>query len=606
MTTQDTPFFSEKDEHTTIRETLRYVGRTLLLIWHSSPRWSVMNMAMIMVRGAVPLLVLWAIMLLVDNTMAQVESEAFDLIQTLRALGLVGAFLVVNPLFGSVHEYIKENHRFCLQLYISNLIHSKTTTIDYEYYEDATYQNVFFRTITDSLSKPQNVFYNITSVMQSALTICAVGSVLFTIHWLFPLIILVIGIPILLVRIRISRKLFKFLRSQTSDERRTLYYERVLTSKEFAKELRIFGLGNYFRHLYRITTTQLHKNRQRIVRKHIVRETLTQIGVSLLTVGLFGAVVYGVTVGAMTVGALAMYFMAMYRCYGLAISMLQNIASLYESNLFLRNFFFFIDMPTSENTANEAFPRYLKQGISVKNVSFKYSNTERTVLQNISFDIHAGETVAILGANGSGKSTLIKLLCGLYKPTKGTIEIDGIEIEKINSTDFARNVSAIFQDFMLYNASATDNIRFGDIRTHATPENVRAAAQNAGIDGVFANLKNGYDTQIGFLTPESEMLSQGEWQRTALARSFFNNSQIIVLDEPTASLDIFTEAQLVNNFRQITHDRTAIIVSHRMSTIRMADRIIMLRDKQIAEVGTYDELMKKRGYFFEMVSELDR
>lgn len=604
MTTQPKDFVFDTAS-TTFAETVRHVVRTLQLIWQSSPRWSIFNMLMIIVRGAVPLLMLWAIMLLVDTTVEQVSAKAFDFSQTLGALAIVGAFLVLNPLAASVHSYVKDHHSFCLQLYVSSRLQAKTTTIDYQYFEDAAYQDIFYRTINDSLSRPQAVFYDIVGVLQCLLTIGIMSVVLLTVHPAVPFVIVLIGLPILAMRIRTSRRLFELLRAQTEEERRVIYYDRVLTSRDFAKEIRIFGLGQHFRRLYRAATTDLHTTRQRIVRRYIVREALTQIVVSILTVGVFGGVVYMASVGAMTVGALAMYFMTMHRCYATATEALQHIASLYESNLFLKNFYIFIDMPTGNARATAHFPKPMQQGISVEHVSFKYANTTRTVLSDVSFSIAPGETVAILGANGSGKSTLIKILCGLYKPTSGSVCVDGIPLTDIQAASFQENVSAIFQDFMLYNASAADNIRFGNLRAEATEETIRAAARNAGIDELFANLRHGYQTPIGFLTPDSEMLSRGEWQRTALARSFYNDAQIIVLDEPTSSLDIFTEAQLVSNFRQITRNRTSIIVSHRLSTIRLADRIIMLRDKGIAEQGSFEELMARRGYFYQMIKELE-
>jgi ATP-binding cassette subfamily B protein len=243
---------------------------------------------------------------------------------------------------------------------------------------------------------------------------------------------------------------------------------------------------------------------------------------------------------------------------------------------------------------------------SLKECSFKYPNTERTVLNNISLDIHRGEIVSIVGCNGSGKSTLVKILCGLYEPTSGSIELNGKPMSQYSQQDISENITAIFQDFMLYNTSAHDNIWYGNLSEDSDIERIQLATQKSGIAPVFEKLKDGYDTALGNLFPNSEMLSQGEWQRTALARSFYSKARIIILDEPTSSLDAFTEASLIDNFRDITQGRTAIIISHRLSTIRMADRIIVLNNKKIAEIGTFDELMSQQGFLFSMVENLNK
>lgn len=252
------------------------------------------------------------------------------------------------------------------------------------------------------------------------------------------------------------------------------------------------------------------------------------------------------------------------------------------------------------------FPKEITQGIKFNNIGFKYRNTNTWVLQGLNFTIKPGETIAIVGANGSGKTTLIKLLAGLYEPTEGKIFVDATDWSSIRSDELAKNVSVIFQDFMLYNVSAQDNIWYGNVQGERNDELIHGAAKDAGVHNLFSSFAKGYDTTLGNLFKGSQPLSQGEWQRTALARSFYNQATLILLDEPTSSLDAFTEAKLLDHFKSITQNRTAVIVSHRLSTIKLADRIVVLDQGRMAEIGSPHELEAKKGHYKEMVDSLKR
>lgn len=593
---------SDTEEYASFSQSVRYIGRALRLVWQSGRLWSLLNAVLIVVRGMLPLAMLWIVRQLVDTAVEQVASGQPDFVSMAQVLVLMGVMFVVNSMTASLHSIVKHRQSFLLNRHISTLIHGKTTSVSFLFFEDTQYQNVYFRAVTNSLSKPQAVFYNIISVLQNSLTLCAIAIVLVSVHWLMPIAVVVIGLPVVWLRIAYSRRYYNLLRAQTDDERRVQYYNRVLTAKEFAKEVRLFGLARIFRRRYLSKSLKLHRRRERIMLRHALVEAGVQLLVSAAMLVVFGFVIYLATTGSMSVGALAMYFMALHRAYGMAQGLLSSIAALYEANLFLKNLFEFVDMPVGTACATAHFPNPIKRGIRFRDVSFKYPNTERTVLESVSLDIGRGETVAIVGTNGCGKSTLAKLLCGLYEPTAGTVEVDGVSIATIDRGEIAHNMSAIFQDFMLYNATARDNIRFGNVDDVAEGDKIRRAARRAGVDELFERMPKGYSTPLGHMFPGSEMLSQGEWQRVALARSFFNDeAQIIVLDEPTSSLDAFTEADLIENFRDITRGRTAVIVSHRLSTIRLADRVIVLKDKHIAEEGTYDELLRRGGYFAQMV-----
>lgn len=572
-----------------------YLFRTLLLIWHSSPQWSLANAILVIIRGLIPLAQLWAVKVIIDITTTQVSSGVFDLSEVLWGLSLMAGLFVVSSITESIHAIVKERHSYHLSNIIADIIHKKTTTIDYGFFDDANYHDIFFRAVAESSTKPQGVFYNVVNLIQQSLTIGSLAILLTTIHWLLPIVILLLGLPIIIVRIRFSRRYYALQREQTNDERRAQYYNRVLTAREFAKEIRIFRLADHFKQLYRETVASLRRKRVKLMISDSIRESIVQLIASILFVIVFGFVMFRAVTTQMSVGSLAMYLMALQRSYGVAQDLLSRIATLYDLNLFLKNFYSFIDMSNYYHRGGEKEHDNEAQAgsITFSNVSFNYPNTTRTVLHDITFSINKGDTIAIVGKNGCGKSTIIKLICGLYEPNEGKVSVNG-------------TISAIFQDFMLYNASAADNIWFGDIHREATPDGITQAAEKAGINKLFQELPKGYDTQLGTLTSESEMLSQGEWQRVALSRSFYADSDIIVMDEPTSSLDAFTEAALIDNFRAITHGRTAIIVSHRIASIKMANKIMVIDNHTIADFGSYDQLISKNGLFKEMMNSLEK
>lgn len=597
--------------------TLTYIFRAMKLIWKSSPKSSLLNAFFVVVRGVLPLLMLYIIKQLIDTLITSVKTASVDTdIKSIVMsdfsflLVAVAALFVLNSLGASLHTLVKEKQTFSLRQSIAKIIHDKAEKIAYVNFEDPKFQDAFHRAVSESKDKPQQIFYNLLGAMQSTITLCAFGYILLSTHWLMPIMILFIALPIVVLRIYFSRKFYAIRREQTTEERRLNYYSRILTAKEFAKELRLFGLGKIYKKKYDDTATELHHTRENVLLRNTLHEALTQLAISALMVVVFVFVIHQTLLGTITIGAIAMYFMALYRSYGMAQNLLQHIASIYDSNLYLKNLFEFIDMPidTHNDNVTSVTQADSKSDIvySLRNCSFKYPNTQRTVLNDISLDIRRNEIISIVGCNGSGKSTLVKLLCGLYEPTSGIITLNGKQLSSFSPDELSDNITAIFQDFMLYNASAHDNIYYGNIAEAPDTDRVITSAHKSGIAPVFENLKNGYNTALGNLFPDSEMLSQGEWQRTALARSFYSKAGIIILDEPTSSLDAFTEAALVDNFRQITNGRTAIIISHRLSTIRMADRIVVLDNKRICEMGTFDQLISQDGLFARMVHSLNK
>jgi ATP-binding cassette subfamily B protein len=278
------------------------------------------------------------------------------------------------------------------------------------------------------------------------------------------------------------------------------------------------------------------------------------------------------------------------------------LAALYENSLFLNDLYEFLDLERKIAEPDQPLPvpAPMQVGITFDHVNFQYPNSPREVLRDVSLEIEPGEVIALVGENGSGKTTLIKLLCRLYEPTSGQIKLDNINLNRFESPQLRQHISIIFQDYVKYNLTARENIRFGNLDIADESESIVEAARRADAHDVIASLPRGYDTVLGKLFESGEELSIGQWQKVALARAFLRDSQIIVLDEPTSAMDPKAEYEVFLKFRELLNGRSAILISHRLSTVRMADRIYVLDKGSIVESGTHSELMKRAGTYADL------
>ena len=586
------------------RQGIRLILKSAKIVWESSPKWSIINIFLVFIRGLIPLVLLYLIKLLIDevsNTiLLPVENRTYT--GALIVVGYAGLLFLMNSLSATLSTLAREKQSYQVNDYIQGLIYDKTTKIQYSFFENPDYQDVYFRAISDANYRPTRIFYGLVGLIQNFITIILLGGVLLTINWWMSVILIFAVIPTAIQRMLYARKSFLLHRSQTEDERRLSYYNRLLTYRDYAKELRIFDLGNLFNIRLITFRNLLRKEQLKLLIRKTRGEIITLSFTTIVIIGFYSLITINTIKGIISGGAMVMYFLALQRGYGYFQELLSKLSSLFEDSLFIRNFveFLNIELQLDDIKRDRLFPKKISECIEFRNIKFKYEHSRNWVLNDVSFKINPGETIALVGINGSGKTTLIKILSGLYEPDEGQILIDNVELKEIDRSSLADNISVIFQDFMLYNVPARENIWFGNVKDKINEDGIVKAAQDAGVHQLFSNLPKGYDTLLGNLFKDSEQLSQGEWQRVALARSFYNNAQVIILDEPTSSLDAFNEAKLISHFKEITKGKTSIIISHRLSTISLADRIVVLKDSKLEEIGTYDELISKKGVFFEM------
>ncbi len=588
-----------------IHISLKLIKKTLKLVYQSSKKWSLINGLMTLVRGVVPLLLLFLVKELIDVTEAYLNDSENNSGTLYFVITITGLFFLVNAISGSLSNLFRERQRHYVNDYIQNIIHRKTVNIPFSYFENSNYQDIFYRALSEANYRPGRVFYGLLQISQSILTLCLIALVLSGLHWgMIPLLI-ISGVPVLYFRLKYTRLIYAHRKEHTEDERRVQYFNRLLTARDFAKELRIFNLGATFKGEYEKNKMELRDKQWALAKSKTFSELFVQVFSTVVLILVIAFVLSEAVSGKISIGAMAMYFLALQRIYAVLQTLLTGVSSLYEDVLFLRNFYEFEKIKLKDDQSEAIFPSQIYEGVELKNVSFTYPNTNKEVLKGINLKIPKGKTVALVGRNGSGKTSLVKLLCGLHRPDSGGVFIDNVPFDSIKQHEIAKNISVIFQDFMLYNVSAQNNIQFGNMQRQLTEEGVSEAAAKAGIDQLFRSYKSGYQTTLGTLFKGSQMMSQGEWQRTALARSFYNtDAQIIILDEPTSSLDAFTEAKLISHFKEIITNKTAVIVSHRLSTIKLADIVVVLAHGKVEEVGAPDELMSKKGYYYDMINSL--
>ncbi|MDP2045133.1 MAG: ABC transporter ATP-binding protein, partial [Deltaproteobacteria bacterium] len=353
---------------------------------------------------------------------------------------------------------------------------------------------------------------------------------------------------------------------------------------------------------FRELRKRLRVEKLQISARRSLADLITQASATLAIFGALAFVAYQAVEGMITIGDMVMYYGAFQRAQGSLQEVWSSLTTLYEDNLFLANFNEFLDLKPQlvEPPTAVAFPRPIKAGIVLERVNFRYPTAERTVLEDINLQILPGQMVALVGENGSGKTTLIKLLCRLYDPVSGNIAVDGIDLRQFDPMAIRREVSVILQNYARYCLTARENIWLGEISLPADDDKIFHAARQTRADDFIQKLPRGYETVLGHEFEDQGELSQGEWQKVALARAFLRDAQLIILDEPTSWMDARAEYEVFQSFRKMFMDRMVLLISHRFSTVRLADYIYVLEGGKIIEGGSHDDLIQRRGKYAQL------
>lgn len=554
---------------------------------------------LLVLEAGLGLAALYLVKLIVDavtNTITQ-PFTSFEGIATVIALA--GLVTVAHSAVRSLSGLVAEIQGQVAADYVNSLLLGRAVEMDLEFYETPSYYDMLTRAQQGGAGRPAHVVSNIMHMGQNTLALLAVGGLLLSIHWMVVVILLLATLPSLLIRFRFVKMLYQWSRRRIRLEREASYLQWLISGDQPAKEIRLFNLGQPLLDRFDALRTLLRQERIKISKRRTAQETtVTTIGNAAFYISA-GYVAYGVFQGNQTIGELVLFLQTFQRGQAALLTLLGNITGLYEDGLYVSNLFELFDLKNHivETENPLPLPATLREGIVFENASFRYPGAQRDALKDISLTIRPGEVVALVGENGSGKTTLVKLLTRLYEPYKGQITLDGQPISSYSLTDYRRIFGVIFQDYAHYYMSARENIRFGDITLPPDDPRIDEAARKSGADAFISQLPNGYDTMLGKLFDGGEELSIGQWQKVALARAFARDSQVVVFDEPSSALDAQAEYEMCAHFHDLIGGRAAVIISHRLSTIKLADTIYVMDHGRIVERGTHAELMAYTGIY---------
>ncbi len=564
------------------------------------------NFLLSIIQGIAPFAVIYLLKLIVDKlTNINDFFNSNDAYNTILILIIItGVFFLIQLSVSTLIVEFRERFGQSITKHIASLVQKKYTDLDIERLENSEQQDTIHRGIQESGYRPVKIINDYMNFSQSIISLVVLIILLLKIHWLVFIMIFISAIPEFIIRIWYSRKLYKFTKTNSQKEREIYYYNYILTSKTFAKELRLFDIERYFTNKFKNIQNYLFKEKNKINSKRTIFVLITQIFTISLIFITFGIITDLAIKQLISIGTVVLFFLIFQRGFSVMKDLFQSTSNIVENHIFFKDFKKFIKLEKKFlNSISENTLQPIEKEVFVDNISFKYPSSKRETLFDVSFSIPKGKITALVGANGSGKSTIIKLLCGFYQPTKGNIYFDNQEISNYKSNYIREQITAVFQDFALYNISASQNIALGDINKPYDFELIKQAAQKADINQVLEQLPNSYNTVLGNLFEKGEDLSVGQWQKIAIAKAFYRNSNILLLDEPSSALDIETEINLFEKLKTLSQNKAVLLVTHRLTSLNWVDNIIVLENGTIVEQGTQNELINRKGKFFEMYNK---
>ncbi|MEO1144615.1 MAG: ABC transporter ATP-binding protein [Cyanobacteria bacterium J06638_22] len=576
--------------------------RLLRLVWDAAPGLLVLTLTVTVGLALIPATQLYVNKLIVDRVIADIATPGVDWTPLLWLVGAGLSLMLAQSGLTQANNYLSQVLSDRFTLHANRVLLQQAIQLDLAHYELPAFYDTLSRAQQSGSSYPVRILETLINLARNTITFAGLLGLLLSFHPLIVLLLVGASLPALWVGIRFSGVRFRMMRRQTQSGRLAEYLQKVLTTQEFVKEVRLYNLGDYLLGQWQEIRDRFNRELAGVAGK----QAWLRFGVGLMsTLGFYGAytwVIVDTLRQRVTIGDLTMYTSAFQQSQGLIQNILFNVALVYEYNLFVTQYFEFLSLEPEVVSPSHpvAFPAPMHEGLVLQNVGFTYPGATEPTLRNLNLSVKPGESIALVGMNGAGKTTLLKLLTRFYDISQGNITIDGVPLHAFDLADLRRNVGVVFQDFSRYNLSVQDNIGFGDLEHHQDLDRIDKAAKDAGASGLINALDYGYQTILGKTFEESAELSGGQWQKVGLARAFMTPAQILILDEPTAALDAIAEFDLFQRFQELTRGKMTFLVSHRFSTVRMADRIIVLEHGTIREMGSHNDLMDKGGMYAEM------
>nr|WP_089943856.1 ABC transporter ATP-binding protein [Candidatus Entotheonella palauensis] len=588
---------------------LPYLPRILALVWTAARGWTLAWSGLLLIQALLPVATVYLTRAAVDSLafMAASGGVGRELDSIWSEPILIWGALLFGAALGNectrgAMSWVQTAQAERVQDHIRSLIHRKSMQVDLAFYDSPDSYDRLHRARDEAESRPLALIHHIGILLQYSLTLLAMGAALAPFGLWLPIALLVSTLPAFIAMIRSGMRYHQWWLRTTAEERRTWYYDWLLTAGEPAAELRLFGLGRRFQAAYQSLRQKLRIENLQLAKTQSRAEVMAGALAVGITATAYGWMIWQARQGIWTLGEIALFYQAFHQGQRFMRGILDHAGQIYSNILFLESLFDFLALqPRVIDTAKPVrIPGALRQGIGFRQVSFRYPGSRGLALDRFNLDIPAGQMVAIVGGSGAGKSTLVKLLCRLYDPDAGRIEIEGIDIRHYPLAELRQMMTVLFQSPVHYQATVTDNIGLGHGAGQAwqpTAASVRAAARAADAEAIIDRLPEGYDTMLGKRFDEGTELSGGQWQHLALARACWRQVPIILLDEPTSAMDPWSEADWMERFRTYAAARTAILITHRMTMAMRADIIHVMRHGRIVESGCHRQLLAKGEFY---------
>jgi ATP-binding cassette subfamily B protein len=583
---------------TAVAGTVRGLPKVVRLTWQASPALTIVLAVITLVSGLLPTATAYIAKLLLDSVVAAIQhtGSTGDIVRVVAFQFGVLALTAISGALTSIAQTLLQER---MTLTIRHQVMRHASDLELAYFEGSASYDMLRQAAQEAPTRPMVMMNSALGLVRTAITFGSMIALLIAISPLLALVALLAPIPAFISQSRYGSRAFWLTIMMSPLKRRMDYLSSLVTTDTYAKETKLFGLGPYFVDRFRRLGAVSYERQ----RKLTVNRNLNSTGWGLLSTAVGSAIALYIALeavgGRLTLGDLALYTAAATTVQTSMAGLFTAFAGMYENNLYLDTLYRFLG--TEPRIVAPPQPRRLPSTveghIEFDSVTFTYPGAETPALDGVSFEIRPGETVAVVGRNGAGKSTLFKLLCRLYDPTGGRILLDGVDIREFDPVELRAQISAMFQDYVTYQGTAAENIGLGDLVRLEDRPHIEESARRAGADERIQELPSGYDTPLGRWFDQGVSLSGGEWQKIALARAFQREGPILVLDEPTSALDAQAEHDLFARLRELAAGRTTLYISHRFSTVRQAERILLLEHGKVAEYGTHEELMSaKAGY----------